>query len=402
MPVWHKATQEWIKQGRLVVLGIAQEHHADRCRLFAQWKRFDFPILHDPINVVGPKAVPIIIAIDEYGIVRAVGPKLEDFERNFLNKNFEKADLDIGKMTKPSAPDIEALHHQAEQTRTAAAWITLGDAFALWHSPVRINEAISAYSHALGIDPEEGATLFRLGECYFMRYESDQHQPGDFQRAINFWGKALSKDPNQYIWRRRIQQYGPRLDKPYPFYDWIRQAEADIRDRGESPVVLQVLPSKSEIAQPIKKFLSASEEVTSPDPEGRIHRDSGGLIETEVAIVPMRVFPGESARVHVNFKPSEVMKAHWNNEVDPLRLWVNLPEGWKADNLLLVAPQPDDIESNEIRRFDFGVQLPQSISPGHVRFTAYALYYACEGIKGVCQFLRQDIDIEIEVVRRPY
>lgn len=38
------------------------------------------------------------------------------------------------KMTKPSAPEIEALYQQAEQTRTAAAWITLGDAFALWHS----------------------------------------------------------------------------------------------------------------------------------------------------------------------------------------------------------------------------------------------------------------------------
>jgi hypothetical protein len=96
------------------------------------------------------------------------------------------------------------------------------------------------------------------------------------------------------------------------------------------------------------------------------------------------------------------MKAHWNNEAEPLRLWINLPEGWKADSRLLFAPQPDDIESDEIRRFDFGVQLPQSISPGHVRFTAYALYYACEGIKGVCQFLRQDIEIEIEVVRRPF
>ena len=114
MPVWHKATQEWVRQGRLAVLGIAQEHHSDRCRLFAQWKGFDFPILHDPINSLGPKVVPLMVAIDEYGIVRAVSPTLKDFEENFLDKHFEKPKQEQEQITKPSVPDIDLLYELAE------------------------------------------------------------------------------------------------------------------------------------------------------------------------------------------------------------------------------------------------------------------------------------------------
>ena len=80
VPVWHEATREWVKQGRLVLLGVTQEQHADRCRLFAQWKRFDWPILHDPINLLEAPAVPIVVAIDEHGIVRAIRPRPGDVQ----------------------------------------------------------------------------------------------------------------------------------------------------------------------------------------------------------------------------------------------------------------------------------------------------------------------------------
>jgi len=399
VPVWHEATKEWVREGRLAVLGIAQEHHPDRCRLFAQWKGFDFPILHDPINVIGAKAVPLIIAIDEQGIVRAVRPQLEDFEQNFLNKSFKSIEKDVGPKAKPSAPDIDALRRQAELINSADAWRDLGDGLALWHSTTRIKDAISAYSQCLRIDPEDEAALFRLGVCYRMRHESTLRQAGDFQKAVDLWSQALAKDPNQYIWRRRIQQYGSRLDKPYPFYDWMEKAEKDIKARGEEPVALQILPSESEIAQPIKKPIAALKKAVPPDPDGRIHRDTSGFIEAEVTAVPSSIDPGGSARIHVVFRPNVSLEAHWNNEAEPLRLWVELPEGWVIDARLLVAPQPEEIESAELRRFDFDIQSPKNAASGHVRLSAYALYYACEGIKGTCQFLRQDIDIEIDVIR---
>ena len=61
MPVWHQATADWVKKGKLVLLGVTQEQHADRCRLFSQWKQFDWPILHDPINVLDLLGVPVVV-----------------------------------------------------------------------------------------------------------------------------------------------------------------------------------------------------------------------------------------------------------------------------------------------------------------------------------------------------
>ena len=75
--------------GKLVVVGITQEQHSDRCRLFAQWKGIDWPILWDPINLTGSSAVPIVTAIDEYGIVRSLRPKPETIEAEFLSVVYE-------------------------------------------------------------------------------------------------------------------------------------------------------------------------------------------------------------------------------------------------------------------------------------------------------------------------
>ncbi|MGE3822568.1 MAG: TlpA family protein disulfide reductase, partial [Isosphaeraceae bacterium] len=88
MPVWHDRTREWVKRGQLKLLGVTQEQHPERCRLFAQWKGFDWPILHDPVNALESSAVPIIVAIDEHGIVRAVNPKPETFVETFLSKTY--------------------------------------------------------------------------------------------------------------------------------------------------------------------------------------------------------------------------------------------------------------------------------------------------------------------------
>ena len=119
-----------------------------------------------------------------------------------------------------------------------------------------------------------------------MRHESAGRRPGDFQAAIDAWGRALELDPNQYIWRRRIEQYGPRLAKPYAFYDWVAQAKAEISRRGETPVPLAVEPYGSELAGPVRDVLAEASAPFEPDPKGQIHRDEQRLIEAEVVVVP--------------------------------------------------------------------------------------------------------------------
>jgi len=89
VPVWHEATKELGKRGKVQVLGILEEQHPDRARLFMQWKRMDWPLMVDSLNLLEVPAVPVTLCIDEYGIIRLVDPptKVADrLEEIFLSK----------------------------------------------------------------------------------------------------------------------------------------------------------------------------------------------------------------------------------------------------------------------------------------------------------------------------
>ncbi|MHC4203414.1 MAG: tetratricopeptide repeat protein, partial [Planctomycetota bacterium] len=331
MPAWNTKIPTWIREKNLVVLGIAQEQHPDRCRLFAQWKKLNWPILHDPINLIQTRGVPIEVAIDEHGIVRSTRPDLKTFEQEFLDKTFAPPSRESpSKSEKATEPDIAALRRRIEQSKTSDAWRQLGDALVLWGEPAGINDAIDAYTQAIKIKPDNGDAHFRLGVCYRLRHESRQRAPTDFQKAVDHWTKARQIEPNQYIWRRRIEQYGPRATKPYPFYDWVQTAANDIKARGEKPVELRVLPTGSEISDSDSSLGNDQIDVKPPDPQGRILRDHQRLILTEVTVIPPYIKPGGIVRVHVTLRPDEKQKAHWNNEAESLKLWVDPPSGWKV------------------------------------------------------------------------
>lgn len=395
MPVWHAATKKWVEEGRLVVLGVTQEQHPNRCRLFAQWQQFDWPILHDPINVLGLKLVAVLVAIDEHGIVRSTGPSLENFETEFLDRNFNDEDEPTPDSLTPSR-DFAKLQRLAEKDPTADNWRALADSLAIWGGSQVIDKAIDAYGSSLDLNAEQPNVHFRLGVCLRTRHESAVGQPGDFSKAVKAWETALAERPDQYIWRRRIQQYGPRMIKPYPFYDWVAQARQAITARGAEPVLLAIEPSGAELAKPAQQAATKEKHLESPDPKGAIQRDSKPLVATQVTVVPSSVPAGQSARVHVTFVPNADVAAHWNNESEPLRTWIEVPENWQVSKQLLSAPQGDQPETDEIRRLDFDIHIPASAT-GKQLVKAYALYYVCEGASGTCQFLRQDIPVEINV-----
>jgi len=397
VPVWNTTVKQWVREGKLVVIGIAQEQHSDRNRLFTQWHQIDWPVLYDPINVMQVRGVPIEVAIDEYGIVRSTKLKPETLKAEFLDKSFEADSTQTpAQPAQPARPDTEALRRQAEKSGSADAWRQLGDALVLWAGQSGTEEAIKAYTQAINIKLDDGDAHFRLGVCYRMRYDSPQRMPGDFQKAVDHWTRARQIEPNQYIWRRRIEQYGPRLTKPYPFYDWVDTAAAEIKARGEKPVELRVLPTGSEIAAPDTTFDIANQDIAPPDPQGRIHRDAEGLVLAEVTVVPPQVKPEEIARVHVTLRPNTRQKAHWNNEAEPLKLWIDPPAGWQVKPQLLIAPQGKQPETSEPRSLEFEVRAPAGAN-GTARLAAYAIYYACEDVHGTCQFLRLDIPVKVTV-----
>jgi tetratricopeptide (TPR) repeat protein len=403
VPVWHESAAKWVKEGKLVLLGVTQEQHADRCRLLAQWHRFDWPILHDPINLLEAPAVPIYVAIDEHGIVRSTKPAAKTLQADFLDKAFSDdasavPTSRIGPALQPGGkmPDFDSMRTHARKADTSVAWRDLGDALTLWGSDALRNEAIDAYERAAKLDPKNSLALFRLGVCHRLRYDSTTRMPGDFQFAVDFWGQALALDPNQYIWRRRIQQYGPRLDQPYSFYDWVTEAEKAIVARGEKPIKLAVRPAGAEIAYPVKAFPAAKGDIKPLDPHGKILRDADGLVQAEVVMAPARVQAGKSVKVHVILRLDPKKKGHWNNEAEPLRVWIDPPAGWQVSDNLLQAAAPREAVSGEERALNFELKAPAKVQ-GKVRFTAYTLYNICDDAGGQCRFLRLDIPVELSI-----
>ena len=73
------------------MVGIIEEQHPDRARLFMQWKQMDWPILVDSLNLFQMTAVPVTVLIDERGIVRKIGPNEADVDA-FLEEGRSESD----------------------------------------------------------------------------------------------------------------------------------------------------------------------------------------------------------------------------------------------------------------------------------------------------------------------
>ncbi len=376
MPGWHEKTKALQQEGKLRLVGIVEEQHPDRTRLFMQWKEMGWLLLHDPLNLLDVEAVPLTYLIDEHGVVRYEKPSEEDL-RTFLATDYSPIAAEPLDLI-PAAGSAEHL--------------------LLWEGDASLGRAIRLLEERVHEHADDARAHFRLGVALRRRYDSDSPAPNDFQKAVEHWVKALEIDPNQYIFRRRIQQYGPRLDKPYPFYDWVPEARQAVVARGETPVELRVEPGGAEFAAPLESLVDdgGPDERVEPDPEGRIYRDDKPLIRAETVVVPNAVASGEAARVHVVLRPDESVKAHWNNEVSDLVFWVRPPEGWRVDDRLHRVAVPSEPVSQEIRRIEFEILTPPGFS-GSTTIPAYALYYVCEDVDGTCLYRRQDVEATIVV-----
>ena len=329
--------------------GIIEEQHPDRARLFMQWKQMHWPIMVDSLNLLGVPAVPITLAIDEQGIIQSINPKLaqaSQFLKEFLEQTNGAPATSLP--TEGELPDLKQLRPLTTRP-TAESWRTYADALVLWGGAGRIDEAIEAYQQSLQLAPKDAPTHFRLGVTYRKRSDSQRRHLDDFQMAVNHWTAALDLDPNQYIWRRRIQQYGPRLDKPYSFYDWVNSARKDILARRETPVGLAVEPAGAEIANPVNHFPPTAASPKEADSSGRILRDQEDFIRVETTAVPPSISPGSSARFHIAFLPNLQKKTHWNNEVANVVLWISTPQGWQLDSRYFTISNPPQPVSQEVR-----------------------------------------------------
>ncbi|MEC8554032.1 MAG: hypothetical protein VXZ82_03390 [Planctomycetota bacterium] len=390
--MWHDLTRKARESGKLILLGVIQEQHAERCRLYAQWKQYDWTMVQDATNRLDNSAVPIFVALDEAGTVVDTGLRPNELQA-FLDrpavKYLANAQLNPEKQ-------INALAKQTASSTDPKAWQELAEQRLLWQGDSGLRQAIADFRAGIDVanEPPISAELhFGLGVALRKRFDSSLRKPDDFQNAVHAWDQALALNPNHYIYRRRIQQYGPRLMKPYPFYDWVELATAEIRKRGEEPIKLSVPPSGAEIALPSRAKLTVSNTASEPDPRDAIDRDRGILIANHSVVVPGKIKAGANLRVHLEWQPNKL--AHWNNEAEPVAVWLDLPVDWAADNQLWTLPQPNEIESRETRRLEFELQSPQDAKS--IMLQGYALYYVCEDVGGQCLYRRQDFSISVEV-----
>lgn len=394
MPGWHEATADLREQGKLRTIGIVEEQHPDRARLFMQWKRLDWPLMVDSLDLLGLSVVPVTLFVDEHGIVRAIQPRPADAAA-FAQARFEPPEGDAAAVT--TVPDASRLKAEAVRSGAADAWRRYAEVLLLWGGRGRLSEAVDAFRRAAAVDPDDGWARFRLGVALRARYDSPTRQQGDFRTAVQAWSAALENDPNNYIWRRRIQQYGPRQDKPYPFYDWIAEARDEILARGDTPVALAVEPRGAELAEPASEFVTWAEKAGEPDPRGRVERDRGRFVAVETTVVPPAIAPGHAARVHLVFRPRVDSGAHWNNEAGDLLVWLEPPEGWQVQPRLLRVARAAQRVSVEPRTVEAELRTPEDIGPGEATIPGYALYYVCEDADGACLYRRRDLDLRIRV-----
>ena len=329
-------------------------------------------LLVDSLNALDVKAVPIVLLVDSSGVIRRRNPSVKEV-RDFLEMS-------------PTSNEGEV-----EETKVPGQEWLQGDRAVLTG---RLNAAIRYYQRELVQDAENARLHFRLGVAYRMKYDSPQGVSEDFGIAVRHWQRALQLDPNQYIWRRRIQQYGPVLDKPYPFYHWVREARAAIRARGETPVRLFVEPQGAELVGPRGETRVSDETVNQPDPEGRIHRDDGSAVRIQATLVPSTDVKQRGMRLHLFFELDATQGYAWNNEAEPVRVWLDAQNDLQLSAQLIELPLPSMAVSDERREVDVDIRWTKSEAPTSV--TGYVLYNVCEKKDGRCLLRRQDLEIPLK------
>jgi hypothetical protein len=115
----------------------------------------------------------------------------------------------------------------------------------------------------------------------------------------------------------------------------------------------------------------------------------------ETTVVPNTEAQEVSERVHVVFRPNRANKTHWNNETGNFVFWVDAPAAWTVSQHLTTIPNPSPEPSTEPREVEFEVKGPDRSHANGVTLPAYALYYVCEDVHGVCMYRRQDVPITI-------
>lgn len=385
MPGWHVSTKYPEEAGTINVMGIVLEQHPERARLFMQWQKMGWPVAVDALNLLELRAVPVTLLLAPDGRISQISPDPDRF-------------LESLEKPEPLPPIQDSLNVWKPWIGDAEKHFLSGDGS---YTPI-ISQLKTRLNSLPPQSAESALTYFRLGVVTKARDESSDSEINDFAEAVEFWQQALIRDPNQYIWRRRIQQYGPRLTKPYPFYDWVPQALDDLKIQGNpwngGPISL----TGSEVTTPSQNHHHPAAH-PNPDPDNKINHLAPGSLNVSLTVIPKNFKPGDTVRVHVQFRLTQPQILQWNNEAEQAILHV--PQSrWtpQALNLAWDSFPVDSANSSENRSFDFEIDLPESdssrIESGDpVEIPVFLVSHYCNKLNGICYMARRNAPIHLGI-----
>ncbi len=391
--VWHERAKPFVADGKLAVLGVAHEQHADRCRLFAQWKEIDWPILHDPLNLINVETLPLVVAVDEHGIVRATRLQPDKLADSFVNHDYAppRKPVPLGP-TELANPKIT--RRVAGEARSSEGWREHGDALVLAGRPVLINEAIDVYSRALKMKEDDADAWFRLGVAYRIRHDRPEHQEGDFQAAVDAWRNAVRIEPDNAVFAARLRQYRPCLDEPHAYYHWVDVALKEIITRGRTPVRLAVEPCSMERGE-LGDDSTRESTLATDNVRASPTADQDNLVGVEKTVV--RGVGDESAGVaaiHLTFRPDADRDVRWDDAAGELLIQIEPPEGGKSkQKLVRYLPLPEAAPGGA-RTLSFDVQIPKR-SKRTASVKVRAVYAVRLGESAPPRHLGRDIAVSI-------
>lgn len=386
MPVWHARTKALRASGKLKIIGITQEQHADRCLLFARWKGLDWPILWDPFNLTSTTVVPRITLIDEHGIVRSTRASFASFEDSFIDETYPAPTKPTAAAT-PEAATLLQASRAKEGSPERRYYEALSDL--LWPAGRDGERAMLDLQAYAKTKPGDAAAQWRLGVAYRMRHDSRERSLGDFQQAVDAWRRGMELDPSHYIYRRRIEQYGPLLTKPYPFYPWVAAARKAL---GTKAPPLAAEPTGTELAGRTVLDPDAPDD-KRPDTKKADQSVKDGL-RFEATVVWLTGRKGRmAARVHLHVMPAGNRVLLWDASA-PVILYVETPEGFDRDGSRyerrLVGRDP----AEEVVPFDLEVH-PENGKASSFEVSGYVLYRARSEPQGPSRLLMQRFDVTL-------
>ncbi|MEX1025781.1 MAG: hypothetical protein WD226_11980 [Planctomycetota bacterium] len=386
MPVWHAKTRAAVANGELAVVGIAQEQHPERMALYAAWQRLDWPLLFDPFNLTDAEVVLNAYLVAPGGVIWKAGARPDDLEA-FLAADFDSSAALAGM----PEPRLVALDGEAV-VPTDAGGLKPVAAQHVSRALFGAGEPRLAALRHLAFDTltvDEPRAWFRRGVALRMLFDDEGPRTNAaasaslFTGAVDAWARALERRPSQYIWRRRLQQYGPALDKPYPFYDWIDEAQATLLERGDAPIPLRAALTPTER---LGRDAPVREPGAEPDPDARLPRDEGWFEVDVTVVADTQGRPRASA--HVSITPLAAEDAEWNDEAGPVVVWIEGVEAVVPAQRLEHRPAPG-ADARERRTLSFELDA----RPGAV-LSGYAVLQVCEA--DVCRTVRHGFSFTLK------